>query len=321
MLTFFTEISQYLPPLAPLLQLFFGLAFGLFFASLIEALQLTKILGKLAKPLVSLANLGQISSASFALAIASPASANALLGENLESKKISSKEVILANLFNTLPSTVIHIPTLFFMSFPLIGYPALIYVFCNFLATLLRSIVIIFLGRILLPKNNFMLEEKSQVLNDESKRQNIFSKTFVKFRRRILRILLISIPIYCAIYYLQYFGYFNMAEKYLAENLGIFNINTKSLSIVLLYMSTQMQAAFVAAAALYSQNVISGQDVVLALLIGNIFSSPFRALRHQLPAYLGYFRAGFAINLLMANQASRTISLLIITICYYIVFF
>ena len=86
------ELLAVLPPFKPLLNIFTGLAAGLFFASFLEALNLTKYVAKFMRPFVRSAHLCDISAASFALALFSPASANAMLGEALQNKKLSEKE-------------------------------------------------------------------------------------------------------------------------------------------------------------------------------------------------------------------------------------
>ena len=133
------ELLAVLPPFKPLLNIFTGLAAGLFFASFLEALNLTKYVAKFMRPFVRSAHLCDISAASFALALFSPASANAMLGEALQNKKLSEKEVIISNLFNSLPSTLTHIPTFFFMSFPIIGKAAVIYTAISFISALIRT--------------------------------------------------------------------------------------------------------------------------------------------------------------------------------------
>jgi len=318
----FTEIAYYLPPMGPLLKLFLGLSLGLFIASFLEALKLTKPIAKLAKPLVKYAHLGDISAASFAMALFSPASANAFMGEQLEEKKITNKEVIISNLFNSLPSTLLHTSSVFIIGFSILGMPALIFISLTFSAALLRTVGTVFLGRFLLPisQANYSNDIEPKESTEQFWKIAIQAGT-KRFLKRCPRLVFISIPIYCIIYYLQFFGYFAIAENWLVHNLGFNFLNAASLSVIMLYMTAEMQPALIAAAALYNDNAINGKEVVLALLIGNILSSPMCAIRHQLPAYMGYFNARFAIQLIIANQTWRTLSVLIITIIYYYLYF
>ena len=326
----FAEITYYLPPFGPLLKLFLGLSLGLLIASFLEALKLTKPIAKITKPIVKYAHLGDTSAAAFAMALFSPASANAFMGEKLEDKKITEKEVIISNLFNSLPSTLLHTPSAFFIAFSILGMPALIFISLTFSAVLLRTVGTVFLGRFLLPHNNsqgtLSYIAGDSKTSDSAKEGTPFWKIALKtgtskFLKRCPRLIYVSIPIYCIIYYLQFFGFFTIAETWLAHNTGFDFLKPESLSVIMLYMAAEMQPAIIAAAALYNDNAIGGKEIVLALLIGNILSSPMCAIRHQLPAYMGYFNVRFAVKLIAINQTWRTISVLIITLIYYHFFF
>ncbi|MBA4358605.1 MAG: hypothetical protein C0405_12865, partial [Desulfovibrio sp.] len=58
------------------------------------------------------------------------------------------------------------------------------------------------------------------------------------------------------------------------------------------------------------------KELVLALLVGNILSSPVRAVRHQFPYYAGIFKPGLALNLIISNQALRAASIALVTLGY-----
>jgi len=42
-----------------------------------------------------------------------------------------------------------------------------------------------------------------------------------------------------------------------------------------------------------------------------------RAVRHQFPSYAGYFTPALALHLVLANQACRAASLIVVTAAYY----
>ena len=55
---------------------------------------------------------------------------------------------------------------------------------------------------------------------------------------------------------------------------------------------------------------------MLALLVGNILSTPMRAFRHQFPYYAGIFKPKVAVRLIVHNQALRAASLVAVLIGY-----
>ena len=52
-------------------------------------------------------------------------------------------------------------------------------------------------------------------------------------------------------------------------------------------------------------------------MVGNILSTPMRAVRHQLPSYTGFFRPALALRLILANQGLRAASMVLVTLLYY----
>lgn len=305
-----------LPPLYPIVRLLLGLSLGLLLASLLEAFQLTRAMSRLALPLVRHAHLGCISSSAFALSLFSPASSNALLGDNLLNGNISKKEVLVSNLFNSLPSALTHTPTIFLMMFPVIGFSAFIYIAIVLLAATGRTLFTIILGRCLLsPSPLYTCPEPMQ--KEKIVWKDAGLKALKKFKSRLPRLLYITLPIYIIIFYAQHFGIFQSLENYIVQHLGLTFINPETLSIILLYMTAELNAALAVAGTLMISSSISMQDIVLALLLGNIVSTPMRGLRHQLPAYATYFPTDFAIQLVSINQALRAFSLIIATVFYY----
>lgn len=316
------DFLAFLPPLKPLLNIFTGLALGVFLASLLEAFNITKKIAKITKPFVRFAHLSDISAAAFAVALFSPASANTMLGEALCEKKLSEKEVVISNLFNSLPSTLTHIPTFFLMSFALIGKAAVIYTSISMCTAVFRTLATVLVGRFLLPASNVRILGVAKKIEEEIPPwQKALQSAWKRFKKRMPRMLFIGIPIYFLMYYLQYFGYFNMLETFLIQNLGFDFLKPESLSIIVFYMAAELRASLIAGGTAYQAGSITANEVVLALLIGNVLSTPMRGIRHQLPAYASYYPPSFAVKLIFYNQFSRITSLALVAVLYYIIVF
>ena len=73
------------------------------------------------------------------------------------------------------------------------------------------------------------------------------------------------------------------------------------------------------AGALLEAGVLTVKQTVLALLIGNILAFPVRALRHQLPRYIGIFSPKMGTQLLLMGQGLRVSSIILVGIIYYLV--
>ena len=78
-------------------------------------------------------------------------------------------------------------------------------------------------------------------------------------------------------------------------------------------------AGFAAAGALLEAGILSVKQTVLALLIGNVLAFPVRALRHQLPRYIGIYSPKMGTQILLMGQGFRIVSIILVGIIYYLV--
>lgn len=136
----------------PLTRLLGSLALGLFLANLIEALNWTRFLARFAAPIIRIGHLKDVIGASFSMAFFSGMAANSLLAEAYGQGRLTDRELILANLFNSLPTYFLHLPQMFLITVPFIGArTAATYVGLTLLAAIARSAAILVYGRLALP--------------------------------------------------------------------------------------------------------------------------------------------------------------------------
>jgi len=301
----------------PLSRLLVSVSIGLFVGTLIEALQWTRAVAKVAQPLVRLGRLKDVAGASFSLAFFSGSAANTMLAEAHERGEMTKREVQLSNLFNSLPTYFLHLPTLFFIAAPFIGPAAGLYVGLTVLAALLRTLGIVLLGRITLPP---LPEGCVACLLAEDARFNwraALDKTMKRFKRRLPRMIFYTIPIYVAFFFLKRWGVFDQLEAFMAEHVAFLSwLPPQAMGIIAFHMAAETTAGYAAAGALVQTGGLATKDLVLALLVGNILSSPVRAVRHQFPYYAGIFKPGLALNLIIGNQVLRAASIALVTLGY-----
>lgn len=301
----------------PLSRLLLSVSIGLFVGTLIEALRWTRGVAKVAQPLVRLGRLKDVAGASFSLAFFSGAAANTMLSDAYERGDMTKREVILSNLFNSLPTYFLHLPTLFFIAAPFIGPAAGLYVGLTVLAALLRSLAIVLLGRLTLPP---LPEGCVSCLLSDQKRfdwRGALEKTWKRFKRRLPRMIFYTIPIYVLFFFLKRWGAFDAMEDYMAHHVAFLAwLPPQAMGIIAFHMAAETTAGYAAAGALVATGGLTTKQLVLALLVGNILSSPVRAVRHQFPYYAGIFKPGLALNLIVSNQLMRASSIALITLCY-----
>lgn len=306
----------------PLLRLLLGLALGLLAANVLEALHWTRLLANFAAPLARLAHMPPVAGAAFALAFASPASANALLAEKREANELSASQLMFANLFNSLPAYLVHTPAIFLLVWPVLGWPAVIYVGLTLLAATVRTGFTVLLGRLLLPAARDEIQWSSSKNCQRIQGQGTakaLEKAWQRFCRRLPRLFAFTVPVYLLMYALQRLGAFLALESWLAAHLDwLAFLKPQAVGIIVLHFAAELGAALGAASSLLESGGLDARDVVLALLAGNILSTPVRAIRHQFPAYAGFFRPAEALRLILANQALRAASMALMTWIYYL---
>lgn len=304
----------------PICRITLFIVIGLFVANVIENLNWTHKLAFFARPLIKLGRLSQITGASFSIAFFSGVSANTMLAEAYDKQQIDKKELILANLFNSLPRFFLHLPTVFFLTAPLIKFGALFYVGLTFSAALLQTFFVVMAGRICFEKTDIILTidiPEKKALGWKS----VITKSVKRLKKRIGKILKYMVPVYLVFFILNRLGLFTQIEDFLAAKVWFLSwLNPQSLGIVVLHVTTEFSAGLAAASVLLAENSLSYKEVVLALLVGNILSTPIRAIRHQLPYYTGIYSPKLAIQLVTISQVTRASCVIIVALFYYFLF-
>ncbi len=301
----------------PLLRLLGSLALGLFVANLIEALNWTRFLARLAAPVIRVGHLKDVIGASFSMAFFSGVAANSLLAEAYGQGKLTDRELVLANLFNSLPTYFLHLPQMFFITVPFIGTrAAATYVGLTLAAAVARSAAILVYGRLVLPP----LPDGCVVCHltdDAFSWKKALAKAWKRFKRRLRSMVLFTVPVYVLFHYLAVWGAFEAIERFLAAHLGFLSWMTpQAVSIVVFQIAAETSAGLAAAGAMLGAGDLDHRQVVLALLVGNILSTPMRAFRHQFPYYAGIFKPKVAARLIVHNQALRAASLVAVLVAY-----
>ncbi|PID74581.1 MAG: hypothetical protein CSA20_01215 [Deltaproteobacteria bacterium] len=301
----------------PVTRITFLIVLGLFVASCIESLNWTQKLACLSRPLIRLGHLSNITGASFSLAFFSGVSANTVLAETYDNNQLSRRELVLANLLNSLPRFFLHLPTVFFLTAPFIKLGAVIYVGLTFSGAALETLLVVVAGNLLLPKNQQEIYCSRTAEKTSIKEAVVNSCKRVK--QKILRILKYMLPAYLLFFFLNWFGFFTLVKTQLVESGVLLGwLNPQAVGIVLLHLTVEFSAGLAAASTLLTSNTLTYHEVVIALLVGNILSTPIRALRHQYPYYTGIYKPKLALQLVIISQLTRTFCLSSVAVAYFL---
>jgi hypothetical protein len=294
--------------LKPLFTLTLAIAVGLLAGMVIETAGLAARLGSLAAPLLRLGHLRQPSALAFTAGFLSAVSASTILMNSYQDGAISRRELVLSALLLTFPAFFAHLPTLFFTITPLLGRWGILYLALLLAADGLRTAAYLLYGRLTLPAPAAAAPPPPPA--PASAWAQIWQETREKFLARLKRILMLTIPIYVAMFLAQEAGLFQAVRTHLAAFLKGTQVPVQALSILAFSLAAEATGGFAAAGAFLEARALSPAAVLLTLLLGTILSSPMRAVRHQLPYYLGVFTPGLGLRLMVLSQLFRTLSLL-----------
>ncbi len=303
----------------PLTRLMLFISIGLVAGQIIEATGWTHTLAAVARPLFRFSHLGNHCSAAFTAAFFSGVTANAMLLDFYKEGKITRHQLFVSNFMNQLPAFFLHLPTTFFIVIPLTGWAGALYFLLTFAAVMLRTSGLAFYGHLRLSKNHVACDESENhhITNAPKKAQNIWQGVKQKFPGRIKKIAIYVVPIYILIFILNDMGLFTLARQWLAGYVVTSFIPMEALSVVILSFTAEFTSGFAAAGALLDAGILTVKQTTIALLIGNIIAFPIRALRHQLPRYIGIFAPKMGVQLLAVGQGLRVISLLMVAAIFY----
>ena len=301
----------------PLMRLLGFILVGLAAGQVIEALGWTRALAIAARPVFRFGRLGHRCGAAFMAAFVSGVTANAMLVEFYREGKITRQQLFLTNFINQFPAFFLHLPTTVFIVLPLTGWAGALYFILTFAAALLRTLLLLVYGHFRLPSP---AEETAPAAPAQGGRTIAWKEALAGVRRKLPRrmtmVAVYVMPVYVAVFLAHSMGWFDFMQDALAHLVVSSFIPVESLSVVVLSFVAEFTSGFAAAGALMAAGVLTVKQTVAALLIGNILAFPIRALRHQLPHYMGIFQPKMGTQLLVMGQILRVGSIILVGAAY-----
>jgi hypothetical protein len=300
----------------PLLRLSFFIAIGLFAALVVEGAGWTDRLAILARPFMRWGHLSDRMGSAFTTSFFSGTSSLAMLSGFHREGTMGRREVALGVLLDTFPSYFLHLPTTFFIILPLVGRAGIVYLFVTFGAALLRFGIVLVYTHFSLP-----VHPSTSVATGREKPEwrGLFTLAAKRLSKRLTRVLLIVAPVYLIMLILSDIGFFERARESLTLGISHSLFPVEGISVVMLSLVAEVTSGYAAAGAMFESGTLSLTQTVLALVAGQIIGTPLRALRHQLPYYMGLFSPGLGISLIASTQCFRVLSLVTATAVFLLV--
>ena len=306
--------------LIPLGRLLAVIAMGLAVGQVIESAGWTDKLGLLGAPLFRFARLGPHCSAAFSTAFVSGTAANAMLYDFWKEEKISRYQLSMTNLANQLPAYFLHLPTTVFIVLPLTGRAGALYFLLTFLAAILRLAVVLLWGHWRPAVSEAPADGEKASGRTPANRTAAWFAVKRKLPGRLVAVATYVVPVYIAVFLVSSAGLFEWTQQRLAHWTAVHFVPIEALSLVVVSFAAEFTSGFAAAGALLREGVVTTQQAVLALLIGNVVAFPIRALRHQIPRLMGIFAPKLGLQILLLGQGSRVLSLMLVGMGYYMFF-
>lgn len=301
----------------PLTHLLIYMGVGLLLGQAIESLGWAAKLGSWAAPLLRWGHLRQESGASFTAAFFSGILANTMLVTLYQEGKISRRELTITYLFNNaMPVYLLHLPTTFFIIFPLTRQAGMIYLGLTLASAVLRSIGLLFYSRLRLPAETAAAD--AVAVPAPEKKGKLVQEIWQKFHRRFSRVVFFTLPIYFFIFVLNDWGFFKWLRDAAASHVSLGFLPMETASVVIFSVATEFTSGIAAAGAFLQAGTLTVPQTVMALVLGNIVATPVRALRHQLAANVGIFSPKLGTELLLWSQGLRLLSLILVATPYAI---
>ncbi len=302
--------------ISPLFRATVFISIGLFVGLVIEGMGWTNRLAVIARPFMRWGHCSEQMGAAFTTAFVSGISSLSMLRSFHEEGHMSRKEITYSILLNTFPSFFLHLPRTFFILMALVGKAGVIYVALTFCAAILRFSVILLCI-------HFDLSEPKRYRNkDESHHKDwktLLEEVKKKFVLQLSKVLMIVLPVYICVILVSDMGFFLWLKESLAFFISSAFIPIEAMSVVIFSLMAEFTSGYAAAGAMLEAGSLSVFQTVIALLLGYIIASPVRALRHQMPYYMGIFNPGLGLRLMIYSQVFRVGSMMAVGALYVLI--
>lgn len=310
----FDSPSKFLSRLVwPLARATVFISIGLFVGLAIECMGWTDRLAVVARPFMGWGHLTDQMGAAFTTTFASGTASLSMLMSFYQEGSMSRRELTVSVLLNTFPSFFLHLPRTFFILLALVGKAGVLYITLSFCAALLRFIIVLLCAHFILPEPR-RHHHPEKYRNREWKK--LLGEAVDKFKVQLKHILWIVLPVYLCVVFISDMGFFLWLRESFAHVISSAFIPIDAMSIVIFSLMAEFTSGYAAAGAMLEAGSLNVVQTVLALVLGYIIASPVRALRHQMPYYVGIFGPSLGVRLMVFSQAFRVASMIIIALIF-----
>lgn len=296
-----------------ILRLLLVVGLGCYLGAIFEYRNWLKTASWLAKPLVKLGRLPEMCGSAFLTAFVSNAAANSMIAGAHSDGKITRREMILGGIANSYPTKLSHSIRVMFPIIFALGLPAVIYFALNFTGGLIRTIIILLLGR---SKHKGSISEAVAPEAKEYTWKETFKLAWKRTRKVMLRVVMITVPLYVLVSYLAKIGFFKTWQKHMPDFLDPY-LPPEVMTVIISRLGGLLSAASVAFE-LHEVGEISSYQIIAAFFMGNVLTNPIRTVRRNLPSAIGIFGKDGLLIVLILQGCRLIFALIVIFVLIYV---
>jgi len=311
--TSFGLLSRSLPPMV----------LGLILAELIVVYDAAERIAFVARPITRFSHLSDATGASFMMAFFSAASANSMLAGYYHDGVIEKRELFVASLVNSFPATTMHWRSLLPVLIPLLGFTGLAYFGLLMLVGLLKTALVMAAGRLLLPGRpgakaaEIIFEDLRVGIGSVSKdRPHLGDALKISARAarpKVVRVVKMTTAIMFLVSVLIQVGAFDLLSQQLSGIGGLLPLPAAGISIIAAQFAGYI-AAYTVAGGLLAAGEVTGKEVVVTLMIGNVITSAGWAVRWLIPSHAGIFGPRIGTELVICSTGLRNVLMILVAL-------
>jgi hypothetical protein len=307
--TSFGLLSKSLPPIV----------LGLVLAEMIVVLNAAEKIAFMARPITKFSHLSDAAGASFMMAFFSAASANSMLAGYYNDRIIEKRELFVASLVNSFPATTMHWRSLLPVLIPLLGFTGLVYFGLLMLVGLLKTGLVMVAGRLLLDEKNdgpFFRSPFEDLRAEKEGKNRPPLREALKIgaraaRPKVMKVVKMTTAMMFLVSVLIEVGAFDLLTLHLSGIRNWLPLPAPGLSIIAAQFAGYI-VAYTVAGGLLAAGELSGKDVVVTLMVGNVIISAAWAFRWLIPTHAGIFGPRIGTELVVFSTGLRDVIMLLV---------
>lgn len=289
-------------------RLFLFVGLGAMLGSIIEGRCWYRFFANSLCRLARAARLPNIVGIAMPTAFASAAAADSMLVASHSKGELSNSALIAGGMLNSFLAFLSHSMRVMYPVVAAIGLTGIFYFLIQFTGAALIALGVLLVHRLVFAGRNPRPEESTQgvgefVAPEPRPWKDTLRKGLIRALTLLFRLACVSVPMILIMEWLIRSGALNFWDEMVPEVVSQF-IPEQLLFIMAAQMGGLIQAA-TASASLIAEQLITGPQVLLAMLISSAASNPVRTMRRNLPTALAIFPVRAACTIVLGMQLFR----------------